>query len=253
MPNKREESTSLAEFASTEHRGQMSAADVGIKFRRNGRRKERHGMPHNERCERGGYLIAAQQTKKTANQICRERKKKPACLDRKQAGFSTHRVIGLSRERKGVLFLYTFERIYYFDFYIFKGVNYLYFYILKGIYNFYFTTCVFKRIHNFDVCVRVVLMTRHVLLNRNALFVCNPTECGLKIILPDRRTIHEIRTNFVCHAACLRETAFTFFARLKRLLHFCIVTGYLCNEYGTLYHDCGQYEHQNRHRLCRCE
>ena len=31
-------------------RADVGRADVGIKFRRNGRRKERHGMPHNERC-----------------------------------------------------------------------------------------------------------------------------------------------------------------------------------------------------------
>ena len=43
---------SATEMPNTGHRGQMSAEPiVGIKFRRNGRRKERHGMPHNERCE----------------------------------------------------------------------------------------------------------------------------------------------------------------------------------------------------------
>ena len=40
MPNKREESISLAKLADTGHRGKMSAEPiVGIGFRRNGQRK----------------------------------------------------------------------------------------------------------------------------------------------------------------------------------------------------------------------
>lgn len=52
----------------------IGRADVGIKFRRNGRRKERHGMPHNERCG------------KPDNIGDKRRKKKSACSVGKQAG-----------------------------------------------------------------------------------------------------------------------------------------------------------------------
>ena len=52
----------------------IGGADVGIQFRRNGRRKERHGMSHNERCG------------KADNIGDKRRKKTPACLEVEQAG-----------------------------------------------------------------------------------------------------------------------------------------------------------------------
>ena len=80
-----------------EHRtpwADVGRADVGIKFRRNGRKKERHGMPHNERYGKPDSIGD------------KRRKKKPAYLVGKQAGISTHRVIGLSRGRKENYILY---------------------------------------------------------------------------------------------------------------------------------------------------
>lgn len=52
----------------------IGRANVGIGFRRNGRRKERHGMPHNERCGKPDSIGD------------KRRKKTPACLVVEQAG-----------------------------------------------------------------------------------------------------------------------------------------------------------------------
>lgn len=52
----------------------VGRADVGIKSRRNGQRKERHGMPHNERCGKPDSIGG------------KRRKKTPACLEVEQAG-----------------------------------------------------------------------------------------------------------------------------------------------------------------------
>ena len=39
-------------------RAEVGRADVGIKSRRNRRRKERHGMPHNERCRKADAVYS---------------------------------------------------------------------------------------------------------------------------------------------------------------------------------------------------
>ena len=86
MPNKREESTTLAEFASTEHRGQMSAEPiVGILI---------------SRCSNDYFNSDAINKEKSGvwQTPATTKKKEPACLDGNQAG--------IPRNRRGNSILY---------------------------------------------------------------------------------------------------------------------------------------------------
>ena len=88
---------------STGHSRQMSAEPMSESDSdAMNKEKGRHTMPHNEHCEspivsggtaqkeRLSHSLTTNETR-AANLICRERKKKPACLDGKQAGVNIAR------------------------------------------------------------------------------------------------------------------------------------------------------------------
>jgi len=77
----------------------IGEADVGIKFRRNRRRKERHCMPHNERCRKPDSIGD------------KRRKKSQPARKEEQAGVLRNRVIGLSRER--ILIAHVWSMLFY--------------------------------------------------------------------------------------------------------------------------------------------